>query len=74
MIRASANYKKNNWDEQLVDFEVAFKPAVNSTTLCSAFFINYGVHPKLIPLEGLLSNNPTAKSLIDSIHDTSRFA
>ncbi len=74
MIRAFANYKKDNWDEQLVDFEVAFKLAMKSTTLCSAFFINYGIQPKLNPLKRLLSNNPTAKSFIETIHDTSRFA
>ena len=74
MIRAFANYKKDNWDEHLVDFEVAYNSAVNSTTLCSPFFVNYGVHPKIVPLETLSSHNPSAKSFIDTIHDTTKFA
>ena len=45
MIRAFVNYKKNNWDEHLRDFMVAHNSAVNSTTLCSPFFINNGIHP-----------------------------
>ena len=73
-IRAFANYKKDNWGGHLLDFEVAYNCAVNSTTLCSPFFIIHGIHPKLIPLGGLFSNNTTPKSFIDTIHDATRFA
>ncbi len=74
MIIAFTNYKKDNWDEHLVDFEVAYNSAVNSTTLCSPFVIYYGIHPKLAPLEELFSKNPTAESFIDTIHETTKFA
>ena len=40
MIRAFANYKKDNFDEHLVDFEVAYNSGVNATTLCSPFSVN----------------------------------
>ena len=73
MIRAFANYKKGNWVEHLVDSEVAHNSSVNSKTLYSSFFIKYGIHAKLIPL-GLLPNNLTAKSFIETIHDTTKFA
>ena len=74
MIRPFANYKKDNWAEHLVDFELAYNSAVNSTTLCRPFFVNYGVHPKIVPLETLSSHNPSAKSFMDTIHDTTKFA
>ena len=48
MIRAFANYNKKNWDYTLVDFEVTNNSAVNSTTLCSPFEVNYGLHPRTI--------------------------
>ena len=33
MIRAFANFKKDTWDEHLIDIEVTYNSAVNSTTL-----------------------------------------
>ena len=39
MIRAFANYKKDNWDEHIVDFEVAYNSAINSTRRCSPFLL-----------------------------------
>ena len=74
MIRAFANYKKDNWDEHLVDFEVAYNSSVNSTTLCSPFYVNYGVHPKIVPLETVTCHNPSAQSFVEAIHDTTKFA
>ncbi len=73
MIRAFANYKKDNWEEYLVDFEVAYNSAVNSTTLCSLFFVNDGIHSRTILLEGVAQKNPSAKSFLDVIRDTRRF-
>ena len=40
MICAFANYRKDNWDERLVDFEVVRNSAVNSNTLRSPFSSN----------------------------------
>ncbi len=73
MIRAFGNYKKDNWDDNLVDFEVARNSAVNSTTIFSPFYVNYGIHPRTIPLEGLTTNNPSPKSFLDAIHDITKF-
>ena len=73
MIRAFANYKKDNWDEHIVDFEVAYNSAVHSTTLSTPFYINYGIHPKTLPIEGLTSNNPTVESFLESIRRITKF-
>ena len=73
MIRAFANYRKDNWDEHLIDFEVAYNSAVNSTTLSTPFFINYGMHPKTLPIEGVTSLNPTVESFLETIKKTTKF-
>ncbi len=73
MIRAFANYKKDNWEDKLVDFELAYNSAVNSTTLSIPLYVNHRVNPRTIPLEGLQTNNPSAKSFLDEIHDTTKF-
>ncbi len=73
MIGALANYKKDNWEDKLVDFEVVYSSAVNSTTLCTSFYVNYGIHPRTIPFEGLTTNNTSALSFLDTIHDTMKF-
>ena len=74
MIRAFANYKKDNWDEHLVDFEMAYNPAVNATKLCSSFFVNYEIHPRTVPIDNVTSRNPPAKSFPDEIRETIKFA
>ncbi len=74
MIRAFANFRKNNWDEHLVDFEVAYNSAIHSTTLCTPFYLNYGINPKTIPLETLSSNNPSVSKFLKDIQDSSAFA
>ncbi len=37
MLREFANFRKDNWDEHIVDFEVAYNSAIHSTTLYSPF-------------------------------------
>ena len=63
IICAFANYGKDDWDKHLVDFEVAYNSAMNRTNLCTPFFINYGLHPRIVPMEALASNNPSVESL-----------
>ena len=67
MIRTFGSYKKDNWDEQLVSFEVAYNSVVNSTKFCSPFNVNYVTHPRIVPLETLGSLNSSAKSFVDAI-------
>ena len=74
MIRAFANYRKDNWDEHLVDFEVAYNSAINSTTLCSPFYINYGLHPRTVPLEALATNNPSVNEFLEAAQNAAKFA
>ena len=74
MIRAFANFRKDNWDEHLVDFEVAYNSAVHSTTLCTPFFINYGIHPRTIPLETLATDNPTVDEFLQATVSSAKFS
>ena len=64
MIRAFANYKKDNWDKHIVDFAYAYNSAANSTTLCVPFSVNYGIHASNISVDQMVSNNPSAKSFL----------
>lgn len=74
MVPAFANYRKDNWDERLVDFEVAYNSTVNSMTLFSPVYINYGMNPRIIPLGVLISHYPSAKSFIETVRDATKFA
>ena len=48
--------------------------AVNSTTLCTPFYINYGLHPRIIPVEALASDNPTVQEFLKAMQDSTNFA
>ena len=74
MIRAFANFRKDNWDEHLVDFEVAYNSSVHATTMFSPFYLNYGINPRTIPLQTLSSNNPSVSKFLETIQETTRFA
>ena len=67
MIRVLANYKKENRNDYLVDFEAACDSAVNSTTLCSRFFANRGIHLRNIQIDDIISNNRSVKSFFMSL-------
>ena len=66
-IRVLTNYKKDNRNECLVDFEVACDSVVNSTTLCSRFFVNCGIHLRNIQIDNMISNNRSVKSFFMSL-------
>ena len=40
MIRSFVNFRKDNWDEHFVDFEVTYNSSGSSTTLCTSLYIN----------------------------------
>lgn len=63
MIRVFVNYKKR-LDKHLVDVEVAYNSYVNSTTLCTTFYLDYGIHPKIIQTETLFKNNATISEFL----------
>ena len=67
MIRGFANYDKTNWDENLVDLEVAYNPAVHSTPGFTPLFLNYGIHPRATTIDTLSSNSPAADTFLQNI-------
>ena len=73
VIRAFSNYRKNDWEEHLVDFEAAYNSAVNSTTLCPPFFMNYGIHPRTVPVEVWNTKNPSVNEFLSDIEDITNF-
>lgn len=73
MIRAFANFRKSNWDKYLVDFEVACNSPVHSTTLCTSFYINYGIHPKKNPVEAVTNNKESVNELMEATQELTKY-
>ena len=74
MIRTYTNFRKDNWDEHLVDVEVAYNSAVNSVTLCTPFYLNYGINPRTIPLETLANDNPSVTEFLENTQKITKLA
>jgi hypothetical protein len=72
MLRAYANYHRNDWDLHLVAAEIAYNNSQQASTGFSPFFLNSGQHPQL-PLSRIApsnaSNNPTASELIEQLYN-----
>ena len=47
---------------------------MNSTTLCSLFFINYGIHPIVFLIEAIDLNNPYLSDSLKSVSETRKFS
>lgn len=74
MIHNFVNYKKNDWDNHLIDFEVAYNSELHSTTLCMPFLQNYVIHPLIIPIETLSTNNATVSLLFRNIQSATKLS
>ena len=74
MIHTYANFRKDNWDEHLIDIEVAYNSAVNSVTLCTPFYRIYGMNPRTIPLETQDNEKPSVTEFLDTTQNTTKFA
>jgi hypothetical protein len=74
MLRCFVDENQSNWDQLLVEIEVAYNSAPHSATLCSPFYLNYGLHPRTIPIDAVLSVNPAANDFIGRIHATIKAA
>ena len=75
MIRCFVNYDKDDWDEHLLEFEVAHSASVHSKTAHTPFFLNYGLHPRTIPAELIVpENHPSIQESLINIKKSSIFA
>ena len=68
------NSDKSSWDENLVDFEVAYNSSVQATTTFTPFYLNYGIEPKTIPSQNLHSESPAASKFIENIQRAIKIA
>ena len=69
MIRSFVSFDKKDWDTFLVDFEVAYNSSVNATTTLTPFYVNYGIHPRTVPLDLLTSENPASTRFLKNMQD-----
>ena len=67
MIRAFVNHKQENWDEHLIEFEVAYNSSVNATTTYSPFYLTYCENIRTTPVSNLVSRNQMASDFIENI-------
>jgi hypothetical protein len=69
MLRATANYEQDNWDESLITLEIAYNNSIQASTGFSPFFLNSGQHPNLPMLTAVKSesSNPTANDFLERI-------
>lgn len=74
MIRGFLNYRKDICDDNLVEFEVAYNSAVNSTTLYTPFFLSYRINSKSITIETISSSNSSVSEFIRNIQEAKNFA
>ena len=71
MIRSYVNYRQNDWDEHLVNCEIAYNNSINATTGYSPFYLTTGQHP-LLPgnlLNDNPSTNPTAEQVLQRLQE-----
>ena len=66
MIKGYVNCAKDNREKYIIDIEVAYSSALNRKTLWNPLFINYGIQPKLFPIETIHSKYPSVSEFLKS--------
>lgn len=75
MLRSYVNYKTNDWDDYLVNCEIAYNNSIQSSTGYSPFYLNYGYNIRL-PIQltsteiNSKSTNQTANEMIEQMNTT----
>ena len=65
MLRCYVDQNQSNWDEFLIDVEVAYNSSPHATTTYSPFYLNYGFEPKTIPLDTSVRTETNVPALSD---------
>ncbi len=77
MLRCYVDHNQRNWDEFLVQVEVAYNSAPHATTTYSPFFLNHGREMTTVPFDSTIPSNshvPSVNQWLDSLEKSKRHA
>ena len=77
MLRCYVDHHQSNWDEFLVQVEVAYNSAPHATTTYSPFFLNCGRELTTIPFDSFLRQNskvPAVNDWLDNLNKSKEVA
>ena len=77
MLRCYVDHHQSNWDEFLVQVEVAYNSAPHATTTYSPFFLNCGRELPTIPFDSFLRQNskiPAVNDWLDNLNKSKEVA
>jgi hypothetical protein len=70
MLRCFVDENQQNLYRLLV--EVVYNSAPHSATLYSPFFLNFGLHPRTIPMDSVTSINPASNNILSTIQEATK--
>ena len=65
ILRNFVDQHQSNWDDFLIDAEVAYNRSPNAVTTYSPFFLNYGFEPRTVPLDLHAAKDSTVPAVSD---------
>ena len=73
MIYAFKIYRKNNSDDNLVHFEIAYNSTVNIALSCTPFLFNYLIHRRTTPKYGVVPSCLSVNHSFDVVQNSNKF-
>ncbi len=71
---AYVNSRHDDWGKYLIDIEVAYNSALHSNTCFSPFYLNYGIEPKTIPIDVVMSHEHRSSDFLKNIQYATKCA
>lgn len=65
VLRCFVDHKQSNWEEHLMDDEVAYSQSVISVTTYSPFYLRFGFDPSTLPFYTLRCPSNDVSALTD---------